>query len=102
MKDDPDNPDANRENDKNMRNHTFMKCPNSFGFNSTNVTEGGRSHGPGGAKLRHIVTTGNCRPGVTYYMRMKSLLNGPANFGPDFIEWVPKSVYNGEKPEDKW
>lgn len=102
VKDDPDNPDANRENDKNMRNHTFMKCPNSFGFNSTNVTEGGRSHGPSGAKLRHIVTTENCRPGVTYYMRMKSLLNGPANFGPDFIEWVPKSVYNGEKPEDKW
>lgn len=102
VKDDPDNPDANRENDKNMRNHTFMKCPNSFGFNSTNVTEGGRSYGPSGAKLRHIVTTENCRPGVTYYMRMKSLLNGPANFGPDFIEWVPKSVYNGEKPEDKW
>ena len=102
VKDDPDDPDANRENDKNMRNHTFMKCPNCFGFNSTNVVEGGRSYGPGGAKLRHIVTTAVCKPGVTYYMRMKSLLNGPANFGPDFIEWVPKSVYNGEKPEDKW
>ena len=35
-------------------------------------------------------------------MRMKSLLNGPANFGPDFIEWVLKSVYNGTKPEYKW
>mgnify|MGYP002674847342 FL=1 len=102
IKDDPDDADVNRENDKNMRNHTFMKCPNSFGFNSTNVTEGGRSYGPSGAKLRHIITTENCRPGVTYYMRMKSLLNGPANFGPDFIEWVPKSVYNGTKPEDKW
>lgn len=102
IQDDYTNEDANRENDKAMRNHTFMKCPNCFGFNSANVTEGGRRHGPGGAKLRHIVTTANCRPGVTYYMRMKSLLNGPANFGPDFIEWVPKSVYNGTKPEDKW
>lgn len=102
IKDDPDDAEANRENDKNMRNHTFMKCPNCFGFNSTNVTEGGRNSGPGGAKLRHIITTANVKPGVTYYMRMKSLLNGPANFGPDFIEWVPKSVYNGEKLEDKW
>ncbi len=102
IKDDPDDADLNRENDKAMRNHTFMKCPESFGFNSTNVVEGGRNYGPGGAKLRHIITTANCKPGVTYYMRMKSLLNGPANFGPDFIEWVPKSVYNGSKPEDKW
>lgn len=100
--DDEDDPDINRANDKAMRNHGFMKCPNSFGFNYTNVTSGGRSYGPSGAKLRHIVTTATCRPGVTYYMRMKSLLNGPANFGPDFIEWVPKSVYNGVKPEDKW
>lgn len=102
VKDDPDNPDVNRENDKNMRNHSFMKCPDSFGYNSSNVTDGGRNSGPSGAKLRHIVTTAVCRPGVTYYMRMKSLLNGPANFGPDFIEWVPKSVYNGTVPEDKW
>lgn len=97
-----DDEDINRANDKAMRNHGFMKCPNCFGFNSVNVTSGGRSYGPGGAKLRHIVTTAVCRPGVTYYMRMKSLLNGPANFGPDFIEWVPKSVYNGTKLEDKW
>lgn len=102
IKDDPDDSFANTENDKNMRNHGFMKCPDSFGFNSTNVTEGGRNYGPGSAKLRHIVTTATCKPGVTYYMRMKSLLNGAANFGPDFIEWVPKSVYNGETPEDKW
>ena len=97
-----DDPDVNREKEKAMRNHGFMKCPNCFGFNSSNVTEGARNFGPVRAKLRRIVTTAVCRPGVTYYMRIKSLLNGPANFGPDFIEWVPKGVYNGIKPEDKW
>ena len=99
---DTDDPAYNREIDKRMRNHGYMKCPDSFGFNSTNVTSGGRNHGPDGAKLRNIITTQNCKPGVTYYMRMKSLLNRNANFGPDFIEWVPKSVYNGIEPEDKW
>lgn len=99
---DTDDPTYNREIDKRMRNHGYMKCPDSFGFNSTNVTSGGRNHGPDGAKLRNIITTQNCKPGVTYYMRMKSLLNRNANFGPDFIEWVPKSVYNGIEPEDKW
>ena len=97
-----DDVEINREIDKRMRNHGYMKCPDSFGFNSTNVTSGGRNHGPAGAKLRNIITTQNCKPGVTYYMRMKSLLNRNANFGPDFIEWVPKCVYNGIEPEDKW
>lgn len=99
---DTDDPDINREIDKNMRNHGYMKCPNCFGYNSSHVYEGGRNSGPSGAKLRHIITTASCKPGVTYYMRMKSLLNRNANFGPDFIEWVPKSVYNGVEPEDKW
>ena len=99
---DTDDPQVNHEIDKSMRNHGYMKCPDSFGYNSTNVLEGGRNSGPSGAKLRNIITTANCKPGVTYYMRMKSLLNRNANFGPDFIEWVPKSVYNGVEPEDKW
>lgn len=102
VKDDLYDKEINRENDKIMRNHGYMKCPDCFGFNSTNVTEGGRNYGPVSAKLRHIVTTVHCKPGVTYYMRTKSLLNSPANFGPDFLEWVPKSVYNGTKLEDKW
>ena len=54
-------------------------------------------------RMRKIIYTGNIYPQQKYYVRIKSLLTNPqACFLLDYIEWVPKHVYNGPTPEDKW
>jgi hypothetical protein len=42
-------------------------------------------------------------PGTTYYLRYKSALKKlDAQLYVDFIEIVPKEVYNGAEVEDIW
>ncbi len=88
--------DAINENDKAMRNLSFMKGPKYIQLaNSTNRDEQNA--------LRKIIYTGQFEAGKTYYIRFKSVLSGENyEFFYDYLELVPKSVYAGDEAEDKW
>ena len=94
----------NSENDKNMRNHGYMKCPRIFTACDGKGDTDCRNYliGPY-ACIRRIVTTKYMEPGKTYYMRFKSALDkSDSQFFSDYFELVPKSVFNGTEPEDQW
>lgn len=89
--------DAIMEKDKAMRNNGYMKGPAYFypasgvpGRECTNC-------------LRRIVYTGQLEAGKTYYIRFKSVLDSSTTeFFFDYLELVPKSIYNGDVSEDKF
>lgn len=102
-----DDEDATREIDKNMLNHGYMKPPRHDGIsrNGAPVTESMRNSVTYRANLRvrKIVWTGNASPDKPMYLRVKSVLSNPyACFLLEYMEWVPKNVYNGVKEEDQW
>ncbi len=89
--------DAINELDKQMRNNNYMKGPKYFCPGSG---EPGRQFAN---CLRRIIFTGQLNAGETYYVRFKSVLNNPdTEFFFDYLELVPKSIYNGDIAEDKW
>lgn len=54
-------------------------------------------------RMRKILWSGSMKPEETYYVRIKSVLDNPsAGCMIDYIELVPRSVYNGDTPEDPW
>lgn len=84
------------DKDKAMRNLGYMKGPKYFypasGISGRDCTN----------CLRRIIYTGQLEAGETYYIRFKSVLQSSAEFFFDYLEIVPKSIYNGEVAEDKW
>lgn len=82
--------------DKALRNLGYMKGPKYFypasGISGRDCTN----------CLRRIIYTGPLEAGETYYIRFKSVLQSSAEFFYDYLEIVPKSVYNGDTAEDKW
>lgn len=88
--------DAINENDKAMRNLNFMKGPKYIQLSSGNTGRDGEYC------LRKIIYTGQLEAGKTYYIRFKSVLSGSHEFFYDYLEMVPKSIYNGDEAEDKW
>lgn len=97
--DKPNEDDFNNEVEKQMRNLGYLKGP----LYST-LTPGGtntlRGHSP---VSRRIIYTGQFEEGKTYYIRFKSVLDKTdSQFFFDYMELVPRSVYNGIEAEDKW
>ncbi len=89
--------DEIEENDKAMRNNGYMKAPKYF-WTAENTP--GRNYS---GCLRRIIYTGQLEAGKTYYIRFKSVLESTkTEFVYDYLEFVPKSVYNGDVAEDKW
>jgi hypothetical protein len=89
--------EAIEELDKAMRNNGYMKGPKYFypgsGYPGRDCTN----------CLRRIIYTGQLEAGETYYIRFKSVLdNKNSEFFFDYLEFVPKSIYNGDVAEDKW
>lgn len=102
-----DDEEATREIDKNMLNHGYMKPPRHDGISKggATVTESMRNSTTYRANLRvrKIVWTGTVKPSETMYLRVKSVLTNPlACFLLEYMEWVPKNVYNGVEEEDQW
>jgi uncharacterized surface protein with fasciclin (FAS1) repeats len=94
--------DQNRENDKTLYIHGYMKCPSCFGYPSKSGAIPGRD-GEGGVKLRQIIYRGYLDHTKVYYMRFKSVLeNSAAQFDFDTFEMVPKNVFAGADQEDVW
>ena len=85
------------ELDKAMRNNGYMKGPRYF-------YPGSGSSGRDCVNcLRRIIYTGQLEAGKTYWIRFKSVLEvKTSEFFYDYLEIVPRTVYNGDEPEDKW
>lgn len=104
---DADAADVNEiiENDKNMRNHDWMKAPyyitlcNGQGDTPLRDNLGGYNT----PCMRKIIGRTYMQPGKEYFVRFKTCLNDPTSeFFVDYFEIVPASVYNGSVPEDIW
>lgn len=94
---------TNIENDKNLRNQGYMKAPNYFTTSGTKGVSSVRNASPGSPGLRRIVSRQYMKPNETYYLRFKSALKKmDAEWFLDFIEIVPKEVYDGAVDEDIW
>lgn len=105
VKDDPDDPESARENDKDMRNHGYMKGPKLYGLLSTSGVSTSFRDGNGSNMLsmRYIVYRGPLKAGKIYYIRFKNVLTNPsAQLFCDYFEFVPRSIYNGEGRESIW
>lgn len=89
--------DAIDELDKQMRNNGYMKGPKYF-------CPGANTPGRDCQNcLRRIIFNGQLNAGETYYIRFKSVLKSTqTEFFFDYLEIVPKSIYNGDVAEDKW
>ena len=88
--------DAIQEKDKQMRNNGYMKGPAYF-------YPGDASGRDCLTSIRKIIFTGTLEEGKTYYVRFKSVLESTnTQFFFDYLEFVPKTIYNGDIPEDKW
>jgi hypothetical protein len=97
-----DDEEANIENDKNMRNQGYMKGPQYFGWTDGKGDLDRMSRSYSG-HLRRIVAVERLEPGKSYYLRYKSALKKyDAQLQIDYIEIVPKEVYNGSTAEDVW
>lgn len=88
--------EAIQDKDKQMRNNDYMKGPAYFYPGE----ESGRNCP---ISTRKIIFRGQLEAGKTYYVRFKSVLESTVTqFFFDYLEFVPKSIYNGDKAEDKW
>lgn len=105
---DKDLPDeaAIDENDKVLRTHGYMKGPKYIRFSNPNGTGTEIRQNLSGTTgaVRKIIYTGELKRDKVYYLRFKSVLENPSTqFYFDYIEIVPKTVYNSpNEPEDKW
>lgn len=97
--------DRNREIDKNMRNHGYMKnCMHDGAPNGKKtVTVPMRAANGDYIRLRKIICAMPMSPDKTYYVRIKSVLENKRTCCMlDYFELVPKNVYNGLEEEDPW
>ncbi|MEG1861421.1 MAG: hypothetical protein RRY07_08235, partial [Bacteroidaceae bacterium] len=90
---------------KTMRNHGYMKPPKHDGTTGGGiVTASLRDNSMENyLRVRKIIYTGSIKPSDVVYVRVKSVLKSTnTQFVMDWIELVPKSIYNGKDLEDKW
>ncbi|MCR5433881.1 MAG: fasciclin domain-containing protein [Bacteroidaceae bacterium] len=97
---DTEDDDYNNEIDKRMRNNGYMNGDKSncvLGNPNSSLREYTWA-------MRRILLRQYMDPDLTYYIRMKSVLDTDAKeFYMDYIELCPKEVYdNPERPEDIW
>lgn len=83
-------------NDKALRNQGFMKGQAGATFPDGNLARDNSGN------LRRILATQYIEPEHNYYLRMRQVLENLAEFSFDFIEVVPKSVYDGTLGEDRY
>ena len=91
------NEDEIEEMDKQLRNKDYMKGPKYF------VRDGPETGREYSNTLRKIIYRGDLEEGMTYYLRFKSVLESTnTEFYFDYLEFVPKTIYNSDEKEDKW
>lgn len=85
-------------NDKAMRNQGYMKGPDSYTHPHGTTTMRNNTYMQ---CLRRILTTKYFEEEHDYYIRLRQVLDNKAEMSLDYIEIVPKSIYNGSTPEDR-
>lgn len=86
-------------NDKAMRNRGYMKAPGNFRITAT----GGDNLRDNKNVFRKILCTTQLEAGKDYYLRFKQVKDSPESICQlNFIELVPKDVFAGDIPEDKY
>lgn len=95
--DDPENPEYNIQIDKAMHNLGYMKDTDIWG------THGGDSFRADGAnRIRRILWRGRLEDNKDYWLRLRQVLKDPSLYVTfDYIELCPKSVFQGDEPEDQ-
>lgn len=88
-------PEKIEANDKALRNNGYMKAYDSY------YLGGGTNPRTQVQCLRRILTTKYLEPEHDYYIRLRQVLDNNAEMSLDYIELVPKSVYDGAEAEDK-
>lgn len=92
-----------RENDRNLRNASYMKSPNYITVSGTKGKTTSRNSTPSTPALRRILCTQNFDRNKTYYMRFKCAIDASdKQFMLDYFEFVPSKIVNGVVPEDIW
>lgn len=82
-------------NDKALRNNGYMKAYDSFTFPDGTVPRDAVQC------MRRILTTRYLEEEHDYYIRLRQVLDNNAEMSLDYIELVPKSVYDGPVAEDR-
>ena len=78
-----------------MHNRVYMKDMDSWAQGGVNILRAQPM------KLRKILGTETMSPEVTYYIRIKQLMDNPqAELPINYFELVPKSIYAGVEAED--
>ena len=86
-----------------MRNHGYMMPPRHDAVSTGGAATSSLRAQTAYQRIRKIIYTGPMSPDKVYYVRCKSVLaNTSTQFVMDWLELVPRSVYNGAKPEDQW
>ncbi len=87
--------ETDRAIDKAMHNRGYMKDMDSWAQGGVNILRAQAM------KLRKILVTETMSPEVTYYIRIKQLMDNPqAELPINYFELVPKSIYAGVEAED--
>jgi len=98
-----EDPELNRQRDKDMRNKGYMMGCKHEGLTTGGIVTTTLYNVTSEHRLRKIFYTGNLDPDETYYIRFKSILSNTSTmFVLDYVEFAPKTVYNGDIPEDAW
>ena len=83
-------------NEKAMRNRGYMKAPNSY-YGGSNLLRDDVDC------LRRILTTEFMYDNMDYWIRLRLVQDNPNAVCPfNFIEIVPKAIYAGNTPEDRY
>jgi uncharacterized surface protein with fasciclin (FAS1) repeats len=95
---DTDDDFHNIEVDKHMRNNNRMRGEMSIQNSSGPCRTGSPNN------LRHILVRQTLEPDVSYYLRLKSVLDSDKyEMYMDYLEWCAKEIYdNPIEPEDIW
>lgn len=95
--DDPEDPEANLRNDKDMKNRGYMKSTDAW-YTGDGKKE---THRQFWNSARVVLTNVKISEGQEYFIRFKNVLDNPNGLLPfDYLELCPKSVYDHSKGED--
>lgn len=93
------------ENDKNLRNQSYMRAPMYFTASDGSGEKLARylPNGYDYCVVRRIVGIQYMEAHKTYYIRFKSALKKlDAQFFVDYFEYCPSIIYNGAEAENPW
>ena len=98
--DDTEDEEANRRNDKDLKNRGYLKGPDSWKTGTVNDANQ-VTHRQNTNAMRIVLATESLQEGKAHYLRFKSVMDNPMGLFPfDYLELCPKDVYGNPEGED--